>query len=138
MNQIHISFSVEHFKNPPPKIRLRARYHFTNLNMGVLWIAPHKMIVTSALNVRENQLRLEITNQWTNRLIGDENYPNVSNYNLSMRTMSYGFTANKPPNLCKISAFTVYPFYNKGDELLPAGLKGPVRILSVAEQRLKP
>ena len=92
MNQIHISFSVEHYKTPPPKIRL----------------------------------------------IGDENYPNVSNYNLSMRTMSYGFTANKPPNLCKISAFTVYPFYNKGDELLPAGLKGPVRILPIAEQRLKP
>jgi hypothetical protein len=43
--------------------------------MGILWKSPYHLDVTDALKPGVNQLRIEVTNEWTNRIIGDRAAP---------------------------------------------------------------
>lgn len=120
------------------QVNIAARVILNGKDLGVLWKAPFTVDATSALKKGKNTIKIEITNQWTNRLIGDENYPNVSGYELSMDKMPDWYINNEPANLGERSTFTVYPFYGQGDELIPAGLIGPVRIIPSVVQLLEP
>ncbi|WP_298551293.1 glycosyl hydrolase [uncultured Algibacter sp.] len=128
------------------QVNVIARVIINDQDMGVLWMSPHKVDITSVLKAGKNDLRIEVTNQWTNRLIGDENFPNVSGYDLrphlnstllikdpqlsliNRNNMVDWYTNNEPAPLGQRSTFTTHPFYKKGDDLLPAGLVGPVKI----------
>jgi len=44
-------------------------------SLGVLWKAPYQVDVTSVVKAGENQLEIKVTNEWTNRLIGDRLVP---------------------------------------------------------------
>jgi len=79
--------------------------------LGILWKAPFRADVTSALKAGANTLEVKVTNLWVNRLIGDQQ-----------------------PNVAKKYTYTAVQFYRADSPLLPSGLLGPVRILrSVAE-----
>jgi hypothetical protein len=39
--------------------------------MGILWKAPYQVDATGALKPGPNRLEIKVTNEWTNRLIGD-------------------------------------------------------------------
>ena len=43
--------------------------------LGLLWKAPYEVDVTSALKSGANHLEIKVTNEWTNRLIGDRLTP---------------------------------------------------------------
>ena len=43
--------------------------------LGVLWKPPFRVDVTGALKAGANRLEVRVTNQWTNRLIGDRTAP---------------------------------------------------------------
>jgi hypothetical protein len=76
--------------------------------VGTAWKAPFQIDVTDALRPGPNKLEIRVTNLWVNRLIGDAQ-PNA--------TRKYAFTDIVP--------------YKAGSPLLPSGLIGPVRMLSV-------
>lgn len=40
-------------------------------SLGLLWKAPYQIDVTSALKAGANRLEIKVTNEWTNRIIGD-------------------------------------------------------------------
>ncbi len=123
-----------------------ARVILNGKDLGVLWKAPHTVDITSALVAGKNDLRIEVTNQWTNRMIGDENFPNLTGYDIrpqinkihpardphlsliNRHKMVDWYINNEPAPLGERSTFCTYPFYDKGDQLLPAGLLGPVKI----------
>lgn len=44
-------------------------------SLGTLWKPPYQVDVTSALKSGENQLEIKVTNEWTNRQIGDRAAP---------------------------------------------------------------
>jgi hypothetical protein len=44
-------------------------------NLGDFWKRPFRVDVTSALKEGENLLEVQVTNQWVNRLVGDEQLP---------------------------------------------------------------
>ncbi|GEO11639.1 hypothetical protein SAE01_41350 [Segetibacter aerophilus] len=75
---------------------------------GIVWKQPYRVKITNALKVGANKLEIKVTNLWPNRLIGDQQ-PGVTN---------------------KIT-YTTMPFYQAGSPLLPSGLLGPVKIISV-------
>jgi hypothetical protein len=110
------------------EVNVAARVILNDIDLGVIWKSPYALDISAALQKGKNTLVIELTNQWTNRLIGDENYPNVSGYELNNKVMPDWYINNEPANLGERSTFTTYPFYKKGDELLPAGLVGPVKI----------
>lgn len=77
-------------------------------SMGIIWKKPFRIDVSGALKTGKNTLEIKVTNLWVNRLIGDV----------------------QPGVETKIT-YTTMPFYQANSPLLPSGLMGPVKIVSV-------
>jgi hypothetical protein len=77
-------------------------------DLGILWTTPFKIDVTRELAPGSNRLTIQVTNLWVNRLIGDQQ-----------------------PGTQKKYATTDFAPYKADSPLLPSGLLGPVRLLSV-------
>jgi hypothetical protein len=82
--------------------------------LGILWKAPYEVDVSGALKPGANQLEIKVTNQWTNRLIGDRLAP-------ARRVLAESPPAFGPPPTLKDS-----------------GLLGPVTFVSVARTKSVP
>jgi hypothetical protein len=79
-------------------------------NLGVVWHAPYRIDVTSALKPGANELNIKVTNAWVNRLIGDE----------QPGAIKYTFADVKP--------------YKADSPLLASGLLGPVALVRAEAQ----
>jgi hypothetical protein len=53
------------------KIANVAHVKVNGISCGTVWTAPYKIDITKALKKGKNQLQIELTNTWANRLIGD-------------------------------------------------------------------
>lgn len=82
-----------------------AAVKINGINCGTLWTAPHRLEISKAIKKGENQITIEVTNTWANRLVGDSKLPE-----------------NK--RITKTTA----PFRLEGKPLNSAGLLGPVVI----------
>lgn len=87
------------------KVNNLAEVFLNGKSCGIAWTAPYRVAITDAIKEGANSLRIEVTNTWANRLIGDQTLPKE-----------------------KRITFTAYPFNMQGRQLLPAGLVGPVMI----------
>jgi hypothetical protein len=76
---------------------------------GIVWKAPFRIDVTHALVPGSNQIVVQVTNLWVNRMIGDQQ-----------------------PWALKKYAFADFTPYKADSPLLPSGLLGPVQLLSVS------
>jgi hypothetical protein len=79
-------------------------------SLGILWKAPYRLDVSGAMKAGANALEIRITNEWTNRLIGDLEAPPEKKV-LSSPVFS-GRRGNRPSTLPE------------------SGLLGPVRFVS--------
>jgi len=116
-------------------VNIAAEIRVNGKDAGILWIAPFQVDITKLLIKGENQLEVSITNQWTNRLIGDERFPKqdggyeLSSYNPKEDSrMPDWYLNNEPMPKGPRTTFCSGQFYRKGDPLLPSGLIGPVTI----------
>ncbi len=121
-----------------------ARVWVNGQYLGVLWHAPFKVDVTSALKVGVNHLRVAVTNTWRNRLIGDDQQPSSLQWG-GMRT-SGNTLVGRPlkrfpkwvinhsprPNKGRLT-FETWDYYVKGSRLSSAGLIGPVKLSVIAD-----
>ncbi|MDR1581839.1 MAG: hypothetical protein LBS55_01030 [Prevotellaceae bacterium] len=102
---------------------------------GVLWCPPYRADITSLLKTGNNTLKIHITNNWTNRLIGDEQYPEDfewtdKNQGLrAMKSLPEWFVKNQPRPVKERKTFIPWYYFNKNSHLYPAGLLGPVKLL---------
>ncbi len=78
--------------------------------LGVLWKLPYKVDITGLVHAGDNQLTIQVTNLWVNRMIGDQQPWELKKY-----------------------AFAGFSPYKADSPLLPSGLLGPVRILAVEQ-----
>ncbi len=121
-----------------------ARVWVNGREMGVLWHAPFKMDVTSALKAGVNNLRVAVTNTWRNRLIGDDQQPSSLQWG-GMRTSGNTLVGrplkrfpewvihNTPrPNKGRLT-FETWNYYVQGSRLSAAGLIGPVKLAVTAD-----
>lgn len=76
--------------------------------VGTTWWAPHRIDISQYVSSGENALEILVANLWVNRLIGDQQ-----------------------PGATKVT-FTAAPTYKPDTPLRPAGLIGPVRLLTAA------
>ncbi|HUH62846.1 MAG TPA: glycosyl hydrolase, partial [Terracidiphilus sp.] len=80
-------------------------------SLGVVWHTPYRVDATGALKPGANQVSIKVINAWVNRLIGDQQ-PGVTN--------PITFADVKP--------------YRANSPLLPSGLLGPVKVISVSTE----
>jgi hypothetical protein len=73
--------------------------------LGCLWSPPYRADVTAYLKAGPNTLKIEVTNTWVNRLVGDDGLP------ASQRL-----------------TFTTQQLYSATTPLIPSGLFGPVTL----------
>ena len=104
-------------------------------DLGVVWTAPWRVEITSAAKVKNNKLRIKVTNCWANRQIGDEQLPADCEYRKG--DMGYGGPLKDFPdwlvrNRRRTSGrftFATWNYFNQASPLESSGLLGPVTIL---------
>jgi alpha-L-rhamnosidase/F5/8 type C domain len=115
------------------KVSIAAKITLNGKELGVLWMPPFTIDITNSVKKGQNELVIELTNTWTNRLIGDEHYPRTDGYVLknaeaTPSVMPEWYTQNQPIPEGKRQTFSAFPFYKATDELQSSGLIGPVVI----------
>ena len=88
-------------------------------------------LIYDYLKTGMNEIEISVTNQWTNRLIGDERYPKQDDgYKLEglypKGKMPEWYLKNNPMPVGPRMTFCTGQFYKKDDPLIPSGLVGPV------------
>ncbi|OAV45746.1 hypothetical protein A3850_000890 [Lewinella sp. 4G2] len=120
-----------------------ARIRLNGQDLGVQWMKPFRVDISQALRPGENELVIEVTNLWSNRLIGEERYPKqdggyrMASYHPKIK-MPRWYVDNEPVPPGPRTTFTTADFYDANDPLVPSGLKGPVRIIPYQERIIAP
>jgi hypothetical protein len=83
--------------------------------LGTLWKAPYRVDVTGTLRPGANRVEIKVTNQWTNRLMGDRSAPEGKRV----------FAASGPPRGGPVAPQT----------LADSGLIGPVNVVMAVVTR---
>ena len=89
------------------KIANIAHVYVNDVDCGVVWTAPFKVELGKALHLGSNNIVIEVSNTWANRLIGDSKLP-----------------------AAKRVTQTTAPYRLGNGPLLPAGLVGPVSLIT--------
>lgn len=90
------------------KVANIAEVKVNGLSCGVAWTPPYRVDISKAIKKGSNEISIELSNTWANRLIGDQNLPED-----------------------KRVTWTNAPYRLEGKPLLEAGLLGPVTIQMV-------
>jgi len=111
---------------------------------GVLWYPPYRADITRLLVAGENNLEILVTNNWANRLIGDEQEPADFEWGkdrgekMGRAMLAYPdwFVKNQPRPSQGRKTFSIWYYYRNNSPLKPAGLVGPVRLVYEAAVKL--
>ena len=103
-----------------------ARVILNGHDLGVQWTQPWRVEATGYLKAKGNILRIEVANEWVNRLIGDAELPDDGTTDGKWPEW---ILTNKPRSSGRTS-FTACRFYQnlKQQPLIPSGLVGPVKL----------
>ena len=103
----------------------------------VLWKPPFRLDITSSLTPNTQSLTpkplsisVKVTNLWPNRLIGDDFKPEDCEWKSArggIKEIPQWVKAGKPSPSGR-TTFTTWKHWTKEDQLLPAGILGPVRL----------
>ncbi len=113
------------------QVEVVARVKLNGQDCGIAWKPPYQVDVTHALRSGPNTLEIEVANTWVNRLIGDEQLPLDSKWKDRETLLEWPewFKQGQRAPGGRFT-FTTARHYTKDSPLQPAGLLGPVRILS--------
>jgi hypothetical protein len=141
------------------RVEVIAEVRLNGVDVGRAWSPPYRVEVTDALRAGANELEIDVTTTWTNRLIGDAGLPSPYRF----KPIDGGWLAHDPgpaadgtervlvaqmievlpdwyregepaPDSDRVT-FSTGRFYAADEPLVEAGLLGPVRLL-VAEQHV--
>jgi hypothetical protein len=104
--------------------------------VDTLWYPPYRRDITEYVRKGSNSIEVEVTNNWANRLIGDEQVDadfewgkdRGVNMGRAMKSYPAWFINNTPRPQPERKCFEVWYYYRKDSPLQKAGLDGPVKI----------
>lgn len=104
---------------------------------GVIWYPPYKKDITKWLKKGKNTIVVSVTNNWANRLIGDEQQPadfvwgedRGVKLGRAMKAFPEWFIKDQPRPSSKRVGFAIWYYHRKESQLQPAGLLGPVKLI---------
>jgi hypothetical protein len=105
--------------------------------LGVLWKAPFRLDVTTALIAGQNTLEIAVANLWVNRLIGDQQLPPDAERTAkgALKSWPQWLMDGKPSPTGRF-AFTTWELWRKHDPLVESGLIGPVQLVTTVCRRI--
>jgi hypothetical protein len=125
------------------RVKEIARVRVNGSAFPALWAPPFRVDITDAVHPGVNELAIEVTNLWPNRLIGDEQEPDDATWGppevfkyiqpvptVGRRLLQVPDWVTKQearPSRGRV-AFTTYKFFTAESPLLMSGLLGPVRL----------
>jgi hypothetical protein len=104
--------------------------------VGTLWYPPYDVEITDFARQGDNLLEVAVTNNWANRLIGDEQFPPDFEWG-DDRGLSMGraleafpdwFVRGEPRPSLDRKTFVIWSYFRGDSPLQPAGLMGPVTL----------
>jgi hypothetical protein len=108
-----------------------------NKKVGTFWYPPYVIDISNFLQKGDNEIKIEVTNNWVNRLIGDEQEPadfewgnDRGDKGHAMKAYPDWFIKNQP-RPSKRKAFSIWYYNRKETPLQPAGLAGPVSLQKI-------
>ncbi|HEY8732977.1 MAG TPA: hypothetical protein VIL90_00315, partial [Puia sp.] len=107
-------------------------------DLGVVWTAPWNIrIPPGIIKQTGNTLTIKITNEWANRLIGDEQEPADCEWlpgdfggQFLKEFPDWWLKKQNRPSKGRY-CFTTWNYFTKDSQLLTSGLLGPVKILEM-------
>jgi hypothetical protein len=115
-----------------------AQVRLNGQDLGLLWKPPFRVDITGAARHGDNKLEVLVTNQWVNRLIGDEHLPPENEYGPdgAIKVIPQWFLEGKPKPPGPRVTFATWKHYSKDSPLLVSGLVGPVRLRTAIRRRI--
>jgi hypothetical protein len=105
-------------------------------DLGVVWAAPWRVDISSAVKAKNNKLLIKVTNCWANRQIGDEQLPADCEFRKGDRGFGGPLAAfpdwlvnGQPRPASGRFTFATWNYFNKNSPLESSGLLGPLRLL---------
>ncbi|WP_167619353.1 glycosyl hydrolase [Maribellus sediminis] len=124
------------------RIAVIAEVVLNGKELGIVWKPPYRYDITEFVKEGENELQVKVTNQWPNRLIGDEQLP-VENEFKKYGPKGSGivdfpdwFRQGKPKPAGGRVTFTTWRHFDEDSPLLEAGLIGPVEIRNAVTKEI--
>ena len=131
------------------RVEVIAELSVNGEGLGILWKRPYYADITDVVKPGINQLEIKVTNLWPNRLIGDEQIPDLDKFapgagSSGLDSLTGGAILQLPdwyiqgkskPVNGRIT-FTTWKHYTKDSPLLESGLIGPVRLLTLVEKMI--
>lgn len=122
------------------RVEVIAEVSVNGKNLGILWKRPYTVDITKAIKTGVNNLEVKVTNLWPNRLIGDEQVPEMYEFpppapaTGPFASLSGGgiiklpdwYEQGQPKPVDGRVTFTTWKHYHKDSPLLESGLIGPV------------
>jgi hypothetical protein len=121
-------------------VQVIASVRLNGRDLGPVWKRPFDVDVTDALRAGRNDLEVRVANLWVNRLVGDREHPDDSEWTTDTRSTAKGeglaalpeWVASDGPRPSPQRVGFVawrWPHLVTTQEPLPAGLLGPVRLV---------
>jgi hypothetical protein len=131
------------------KVHNLAHVKINGKDLGTVWCAPWRVAIPAGLLKKKgNEIEITVVNTWVNRLIGDEFQPDdfetepgnqegdrLGSYDIKVKSRGLKelpdwLINNEPRPSSERYTFTSWFYYNKDAPLQPAGLLGPVQLMT--------
>lgn len=111
------------------------------VDCGTLWTPPYAADISAAVRPGCNTIEVEVTNGWTNRLIGDERYPAQGDFThhnqkfkgVGLDSLPDWWASGAPRPASQRVGFATWRVFKKDSPLLPAGITGEIKFVSSSE-----
>jgi hypothetical protein len=101
------------------KVKMIADVYLNGSHLGILWKPPFQVDITNSVMPGKNRLVIEIANDWSNRIVGDQKLPKEKRFTSTNITSP-------------VSSDILW----KDAPLLESGLMGPVQLIPVKKVQL--
>jgi hypothetical protein len=106
-----------------------ARVKLNGKECGSAWKPPYLVDITLAAQAGENEIEIDVVSLWTNRMIGDEQLPEDSDWKDFETLVEWPeWFKKRQPRPSGRFTFTTCKYYTKDTPLVPSGLLGPLTL----------
>ncbi|MCD6350862.1 MAG: discoidin domain-containing protein [Armatimonadetes bacterium] len=121
------------------RVKVIAQVWVNGQDLGIVWKPPFRVEITRVARAGRNDVSVQVTNLWPNRLIGDEQLPPDDRQwrGAALAAWPKWLLEGKPRPKTPRFTWTTWRHYDKNSPLLESGLLGPVTLRHVVRRTVE-